>query len=238
MHAAHRWLGLALGVQILLWMASGLIMSWFDIALVRGETNAVKIYAPELEPRSYANPGGVIAQTPGATSVRLRSFLERPVYEVIRDDDAALFDAITGEKLTPISGDTAQRIAERDFIGDGKIADLRLMTSTPHEYRGPKPVWRATFDDPLETRLYISPQTGEVLARRNRVWRIYDFFWMLHIMDYRERIDFNNPLVRFAAFAGFLFALSGLYLVIVDFTRGKYLRGRRGGDGKIKKPAG
>ena len=225
---AHRWLGLILAVQVLLWMASGLIMSWFELGLVRGEKNAITVFAPELELRSYANPGGVIAQSPGATSVRLRSFLERPVYEVAGEDGAAMYDAATGAKLSPISEDTARRVARRDFIGDGKIVRMDLLTSPPREYGRAGPVWRATFDDGLKTHLYISPDTGDVIARRNKVWRLYDFFWMLHIMDYDERKNFNNPLLRIAAATGFLFALTGFYLVVVDFTRGRFLpNGRR-----------
>lgn len=227
MQISHRWLGLALGVQVLLWMASGFVMSWYHITLVRGETNAVKVFAPELEPRSYANPGGVIAQTPGATSVKLKSFLERPVYEVVSDSETAMFDAATGEKITPISEDLARQVASRDFIGDGKIVLIESLTEAPGEYRRAAPVWRATFDDRLHTRIYVSPQTGDVTARRNDVWRLYDFFWMLHIMDYEEREDFNNPLVRAAAFTGLLFALTGIYLVIVDLMRGRFSLGAR-----------
>lgn len=224
---AHRWLGLVLAVQVLLWMASGLIMSWFELGLVRGEKNAITVFAPELELRSYANPGGVIAQSPGATSVRLRSFLERPVYEVAGEDGAAMYDAATGVKVSPISEDTARRVARRDFVGDGAIVRMELLTSPPREYGRTGPVWRATFDDGLKTHLYISPDTGEVIARRNKVWRVYDFFWMLHIMDYEERKDFNNPLVRAAAITGLLFALTGIYLVIIDLMRGRFLPRRK-----------
>lgn len=227
MHIAHRWIGLALGIQVLLWTASGVVMSWYPITLVRGETNALTVFAPELEPRSYANPGGVIAQTPDATSVKLKNFLERPVYEVVSDNETAMFDAASGEKITPLPEDVARRIAERDFIGDGRIVTMETLTKAPQEYGRAVPVWRASFDDKLHTRLYISPQTGEVAARRNDVWRLYDFFWMLHIMDYEDRKDFNNPLVRVFAFTGVLFAITGIYLIIVDFMRGRFLPGGR-----------
>lgn len=61
-----------------------------------------------------------------------------------------------------------------------------------------------------------------MLARRNRIWRLYDFFWMLHIMDYDERENFNNPLIRAFAATGLLFALSGLFLVAQRVTGGRY----------------
>jgi uncharacterized iron-regulated membrane protein len=79
-----------------------------------------------------------------------------------------------------------------------------------------------SFDDRLKTRLYISPETGEIESRRNKIWRLYDFFWMLHIMDYDERENFNNPLLKIAAVTGTLFAVTGFYLVIVLFLKGRY----------------
>lgn len=221
-HVAHRWLGLLLAVQVLLWMTSGVIMSWFPIDQVRGET-AASIEAPlALSPTSYFPPGGVIADFPGATDVRLKTWLGRPVYAVTGEGGGALFDADSGEKLTPLPEALAKKVADSDFRGDGELKRLTLMNNPPAEYRGPTPVWRADYTDNNETRLYISPQTGEVVARRNRIWRLYDFFWMLHIMDYEERENFNNPLIRAFAVTGLLFALSGLWLVATRVVGGRY----------------
>lgn len=219
----HLWAGLILGIQVLLWMASGVVMSWFPIEDVRGETRAFISPPIELEAQTYASPGGIIAQSPGATSVELRRFLGRPVYVASAEGSAiAMFDASSGEKLTPLDEAAVRRIAKQDFVGEGEIARVRLLNHPPQEYRRETPVWRVEFDDKRNTRLYISPSSGEVRARRNDIWRLYDFFWMLHIMDYEEREDFNNPLVMTAAAAGLVFALSGLVIVVMRLMRGRY----------------
>lgn len=219
----HLWAGLILGVQVLLWMASGLVMSMFPIDLVHGETSAYSAPLQPLETETYASPGGIIAQADGATSVELKRFLGRPVY-VTRGPggSAAIFDASSGEKLTPLSEGYVRRIAKQDYVGEGEIARAALVSFPPHEYRGETPVWRVDIDDKLHTRLYISPDSGEVRARRNEIWRLYDFFWMLHIMDYKDRENFNNPLVITAAATGLVFALSGLVIVILRLKRGRY----------------
>ena len=227
----HRWLALLLGAQVFLWILSGVVMSWFHISLVRGETNAAVIFPPELEARSYASPGGAIAQVEGATQVTLRSFLGNPVYEVTAARERALFDARTGARLSPIDEASARSVATGDYVGDAELLTVALLDETPQEYRGLKPVWRAQFDDRLNTRLYISPQTGEIVARRNAVWRLYDFFWMLHIMDYGEREDFNNPLVRAASATALLFAFTGVALVLIRIKSGRFaddVKRRRG----------
>lgn len=223
-HRIHLWAGLLLGVQVIIWMMSGVVMSWFHIDLVRGERSAFSAPAPELEAKGYASPGGVIAQMDGATTVSLRHFLGRPVYEAEAVSESALFDASTGERISPIEEKTARAVANADYVGAGKIKRLRLMTDAPHEYRGKQPVWRADFDDGLHTRLYISPETGRVISRRNDVWRIFDFFWSLHIMDYGDRTNINSTLLRAFAAAGLLFAFSGLIMVVMKKGRRQIVR--------------
>jgi hypothetical protein len=65
----------------------------------------------------------------------------------------------------------------------------------------------------------LSPHTGELLAKRHDLWRWFDFLWMFHIMDYEERSDVNNTLLRITASVGLVFALSGLWLLFYSFSR-------------------
>ena len=66
---------------------------------------------------------------------------------------------------------------------------------------------------------YISTDSGELMSVRNTRWRIFDFVWMLHIMDYEERDDFNRSLLIIAASLALLFTLSGGYLVVKSFKK-------------------
>jgi len=133
-----------------------------------------------------------------------------------------MYDAQSGEKITPLKEAQARKVAEQDYVGAGKIISAALMTHPPHEYRGATPVWRMDLDDRLHTRIYVSPDTGEVRARRNDIWRVYDFFWALHIMDYDERTNFNSWWLQLFAASGFVFALSGIIIVIYRLRRGRY----------------
>jgi uncharacterized iron-regulated membrane protein len=74
------------------------------------------------------------------------------------------------------------------------------------------PVWKVSFAQPESLNLYLDPWTGEILARRTDRWRIFDFFWMLHIMDFDAREDFNHPLLQISAALGLVIALSGVGL--------------------------
>lgn len=222
LHRAHRWLGLLLGAQLLLWMASGVVMSWFHIDLVRSDTSAPLDLPPTLYPRQYASPGLVIAQQPDATEVRLRTIAGALYYEAVTPQGNAYFHPSTGDRVGRKSRDQIRAIASAAYVGDVTVKDTKLLTTPPPEYRGPTPVWQVTFEDKAGLRLYLAPDTGEVLKRRSRLWRVYDFFWMLHIMDYDDRSDFNNPLLRAASATGLLFALTGAGLVLVRVLNGRY----------------
>jgi hypothetical protein len=80
-------------------------------------------------------------------------------------------------------------------------------------------LWRADFDDWLQTTLYLHPDTGALVARRHRLWRWYDFLWMLHIMDYSEREAPTGIVPRIATVLGAVAVLSGVWLLYFSFWR-------------------
>lgn len=211
----HKFVGLIIGIQILLWTAGGFVMSFFDIERVRGE-HLIAAQAPlPLPPAALPASVRAVAGNRDIDSVTLEYRFDRPIAEIsFLDGGRALVDLDSGRLLSPLDANWARRIAKIDYAGDGDIRAMELIREDPpQEYRGPLPVWRVTLADEEETTLYISPETGRVLARRNDIWRLYDFFWMLHIMDYEERVDFNHPLLVGAAIVAFLMALSGLVML-------------------------
>jgi hypothetical protein len=73
----------------------------------------------------------------------------------------------------------------------------------------------------------LSPATGELVSRRHELWRIFDFVWMLHIMDYETRDNVNNWLLRPFTWGALLMALSGVWLLLYSFPWRRWLqRGR------------
>ncbi|HYU15827.1 MAG TPA: PepSY domain-containing protein, partial [Candidatus Acidoferrum sp.] len=96
------------------------------------------------------------------------------------------------------------------------------------EYRDkPLPAWQVRLRDRPGTVVYVDAITGDVTARRNDIWRWYDFLWSLHIMDYRGRDDFNHPLLIGAALLAVLTVLSGLTLWFIRLVRWPGRRRRR-----------
>ncbi len=129
-----------------------------------------------------------------------------------------LIDAKNGILRNPLQKSEAIAVAKRKLNIEAKITKTEYLTQTGnhHEYRGrPLPAYAVTFDEPANTTVYVSEEYGNVQTFRNNQWRIFDFLWMLHTMDYQERDDFNNIVLRAFSFFGIFTILSGFILYIL-----------------------
>jgi hypothetical protein len=216
---AHKWIALVVGIQALFWMLSGLYMTSISIDIIHGDHLAHAPTAP-LPSAPMLDPDALATRYPGLTSFRLKTWMERPVYELQHAAGSSLVDARSGAKLSPIDERIARKLAASLYQGEADIESAALIAQAPQEVATrPVPMWRIEFADRNETTLYLSPSTGELLAKRHDLWRWFDFLWMFHIMDYDERTDVNNPLLRGAATIALLFALSGAWLLLYSFSR-------------------
>ncbi|MCW5725519.1 MAG: PepSY domain-containing protein [Maricaulaceae bacterium] len=226
----HKWVALIVGLQVLLWVLSGLVMTAMPIEWVRAE-HTIRAEDPAALDLAAALPPGEAAARAGlpppARAV-LKSFQGRAVYEFqAADGSLALADAATGARLSPIGEETARAVARAAFSGQAEIDSVTFFPAATWESRRDTPTWRIDFADGEGTRLYVATLTGEVIARRNDAWRVFDFFWMLHIMDYEDRTDINNPLVIIASAAALVTTIAGFALLFPWLKRLLFNRRRR-----------
>jgi hypothetical protein len=210
----HKWLAVIVGLQAVLWTLSGLYMTAVHIDIIHGD-HFVRTPEPRpVQANSIMDPLAAGRSVARAESVKLNWLLDRPTYIVTSRGKQVLLDARTGSVIPPPSKAEIRRLALFWFTGKEALSSVTLIHELPGEVRGRKPpLWRAEFDGWNKPTLYISPTTGELLTRRHELWRIFDFVWMLHIMDYDERENVNNWLLR-----GFT---SGAWLLLYSFPRRK-----------------
>jgi uncharacterized iron-regulated membrane protein len=219
----HKWLGLFLGLQVVIWCVSGLYMVSFDIDFIRG-LPLVREQASTLPSTIRLAPfNAIAARYEAVTAATLRAMpdTKQPVYELTTGSGRILVDAASGAQISPLPQARIESLARLYYAGAGDIEGMELLDAAPVEIRGRNlPIWRIDFDDALATSFYLDPGTGTLVTRRHRFWRLFDAFWMLHIMDYGyERDDMNNLLLRFASAAGAAFGLTGLWLLFFSFRR-------------------
>lgn len=194
-------------------------MTVVHIDIIHGD-HFIRVDRRAQVPASQLTSPALVAAAAGAEVVKLSQHLQRPVYIAKNEAGDLLFDARSGQRLEPPSREEIRRLAEHWFTGEEKLIRLSLITDIPGEIRGRKPpLWRADFDGWNKPTLYLSPETGELVSRRHELWRIFDFVWMLHIMDYETRDNVNNWLLRGFTWLAFATALSGAWLLWFAFPR-------------------
>lgn len=222
----HKWLGLIIAIQAVFWTMSGLYMSAVHIDIIHGDRLVRPPAMPAIALSGLVEPDHLAHLAPGLKSARLETQLGRPVYVVEAAAGKALFDAKTGEKLSPLGEAAARARAKALFAEDGEAVSAELLTEAPPiELQSRSlPLWRVEFEGAWRPTFYISPFTGELVARRHDLWRTYDFLWMLHIMDYEKRTDVNNILARTATWMAFAGSLTGAWLLLYSFRRRRRAR--------------
>jgi Na+-transporting NADH:ubiquinone oxidoreductase subunit F len=224
----HKWIALLIGIQIALWMLSGFMMGLLDHDQVLGHHNQrIPAERPLFsESRAVTEPHLFINRLPDGAIVRgikLIPFLDRQAFRVDTPERPYLFDAIDGTRIQ-VSDSITRELALRDYSGSGRIVSVMPVEAPSMEVRRHKgSVWRVDFDDSDETSLYVSGSDGAILERRNSTWRLFDVFWMLHIMDYQNREDFNNLLVIFISLLAAFFSMTGIILYVDSFRKDDFL---------------
>lgn len=226
----HKWIFLFVGMQALFWTLSGFYMVAMDLDFIHGDhlvrnlREPLPITSAELFPTEALLRGRT-----GVKSVQLKSMREKLFY-VVRDTDGThLLDAHSGNEVSPLDRQTATELAGYYYTGDTSPASAELLTSNPPSEIPARilPVWRVNFDDRYGTSFYIDPNTGALVTRRHDYWRAFDFFWMLHIMDYEERADIHNPLLLTATLFSLASVLAGLVLLFYSFGNRGAARGQQ-----------
>ena len=216
----HKWIGLVIGLQVLIWLATGLYMVVVDLDFIHGDTLVKNTRQSLSMPASAQVSIATLQQRyPGAVEITLAPVMGVPLVTVRTLGNRYLIDPSSGEVISPLGEKTAREIAVFHFNGDAPIGNIELLTDNPPTEIGrrPLPLWRVDFDDRFKTTFYIDPYAGALVTRRHQYWRIFDFLFMLHIMDYEERADVHNLLLQVAQFTGLSFGLTGFWLLFYRF---------------------
>jgi uncharacterized iron-regulated membrane protein len=226
----HKWLALFVGLQLLIWAVTGFFMVVVDLDFIHGDSLVRNLRTPVANAKAALPVSELTSRYPEITAFSMHALptLRTPVYELTAAGRRVLVDATSGQQLSPLSAGLIRELARSYYAGSGQLSSATLLEhEVPMEVRGrAPPLWRVDFDDWLQTTLYLHPDTGALVTRRHRVWRWYDFQWMLHIMDYSEREGPTGVVSRAATVLGAITVLSGVWLLYFSFWRPRAARRR------------
>jgi uncharacterized iron-regulated membrane protein len=222
----HKWLMLFIGIQFVIWSVTGAYMVFFDIDYIHGDSLVVnhqdKIKANDIE----YSLSTLFSEYPDAENIRLSTFLQHTVYRFVINTENGpeqfLLDARSGHPMSPINESKAVAAAHY-YSHLGKVKNVTLITDNPPFELSPRalPAWRINFDDFGAPSIYVSQSTGELVGKRHTFWRLFDWMFRFHIMDYGDAEDVGNWLLFVVAFFAILGCLLGLvmtwFLVVKPF---------------------
>ena len=230
---SHRFLGVFLGIQFLLWTLGGLYFSWTNIDDIHGDFQrnpppALALGADCVSPSVVVNNLKQTAIVDSIDKIQLAMVLDTPYYQVVfwqnNRKKVALLAAQTGQIRQPLSAKEAETVARAAFKGAATVVGVQYLVQADghHEYREkPLPAYAVSFEHPSRTVVYVSTEWGTVQSFRNQKWRVFDFLWMLHTMDFQGRDNINNWVLRGASILGLLTILSGFLLFFITMRRRK-----------------
>ena len=210
----HRYLGIFLGIQFLMWTISGIYFSWTDIDEIHGD----HFKKEKVSQTGFSNLLGTQSlqlQDP-IESLRLLEIAGEPYYWI---NEAQLYNAKTGELKTKVTEQEALQVAERYMLPELKVSDIQVINtvSDHHEYRGrPLPAYEISYNTPQNLKAYVAVENGAFQTVRHRNWRWFDFLWMTHTMDYDTRDNFNTLLLRSFSLLGLITVISGFLLWFIS----------------------
>jgi uncharacterized iron-regulated membrane protein len=170
----HKYLSLAISIQLLLWTVSGIYFSFNKIEDVRGG--------------QYLKPKEVIETAKGTK---------------IEAQQALIL------------------VAEKTYLTPKAVIEITEEESGA-EYRGRSlPLYKieTISEDSKEINVYVDPFSKEIVAVRSNQWRIWDFMWGIHIMDWDERDNIGNIFLKIFSILALLSALSGIYLFFTSSSK-------------------
>lgn len=224
---AHKWLALIVGLQLLIWLITGLLFTFVDSAKSRGKVYRAQ---PTLEqepvmPSQLLTLTEISAKIPeyiekqSIRNIELIAFQQAWYFKIVTFDRRFLLSATTGE-LFSVKEVLANELIEASYQGPGKLTNLTLVTPdmaiSNNTFAN---VWLANFDDELNTQVHLSQATGRILKHSNDVSRYNDFLKLLHFMDYNQTGHFNDWWIVIMAILVTLLSISGSCWLINTYAK-------------------
>ena len=105
-------------------------------------------------------------------------------------------------------------VSDKTFLSPIEV--LEITEDQPgSEFRGRTlPLYKieALNEEDEKINVYLDPYSEKIVAIRSNQWRIWDFMWGIHIMDWNERDNIDNAFLKIFSILALLSALSGIYL--------------------------
>ena len=211
----HKYLSFFISLQLLLWTVSGIYFAFNKIELVRGEQ-----YRKQVE--QSINLGDFDFEIPNTTDVSIQKRLGENI-AVIKVDGTTKYLNRSGESISKLTESEAMNLVISNTSLSPVLVEEIVNERSGSEYRGRSlPIYKveSKTNKDLDINVYLNVYSGEVLAIRSNQWRIWDLMWGLHIMDWKERDNISNILLKIFSILALVSSVTGVMLFFkLDFKK-------------------
>ena len=209
----HKYLSFFISIQLLLWTISGIYFSFNKIELVRGEQYLKIVEKP-------INLGVLNFNTPYSEKV---SVINRLGNEIV------IVNTRGSKKYLDKNGNPLDKLSSLEAVESVKSQTTLLPfqaieitdNKSGSEFRGRSlPIYKVESRniENDDINVYVNIYSGEIMAIRSPQWRIWDLMWGFHIMDWNERDNINNLLLKIFSILALVSSVTGLILFFkLDF---------------------
>jgi uncharacterized iron-regulated membrane protein len=227
----HRYLGIAVGILMLLWFASGIVMMYVGFPRLT-EQDRVSVLAPIPWQVCCRVADGLIPDDQQFYRVQIENLVGVPVLRLRRPPRPdAVIDLAQGVGVRridladarAIALDTMTRSAGRATVASAATIDQDQWTVG--RYRSDRPLHRVTFDDPERSTIYVSSTNGQIVLRTTSTQRFWNWLGAIPHWFYLTALRSDGPLwsetIIWTSILGTFLTALGLYLGIAQFRRSK-----------------
>ena len=206
----HKYLSLVISIQLLLWTISGIYFAFNKIELVRGEQYLIEQKVSKLNLKE-------VESSFSGKNVNFVRRLDEWIIKVETDSGFSYTD-LQGQNLDELNSEEVREVVRLSTNLTPLMAQRIDKPEIRAEFRGRNlPIFKVTTSTTDNINVYVDAFTGEVTAIRSDSWRIWDFLWGAHIIDYSERENINNFLIKILSILALISSLSGIVLFFKTF---------------------
>jgi hypothetical protein len=229
---AHRYLGIAVSVLMVVWCLSGVVMLYVSFPTLTEAQRLAALPALDLSGCCHA-PGALAAIDADSriASVQVEMLADHAVAEVESSAGVrTLFDLVSGAPVGSLSLAQAATVAGRfalrrglpeTYSGLGRF-DYDQWTVSG-DFASERPFYKFSWRDALATQLYISAASGRAVQVTTAPARFWNWLgaiphW-IYFSPLRHRAALWTSLLIFASLLACFLTVTGIYLGLLQFLR-------------------
>jgi PepSY-associated TM region len=226
----HRYLGVAVGLLMALWFASGIVMMYVGFPRLT-EAERLSAVSP-VRWEACCRFGDLLPDGQPILRAQVENHLGEPALRLRRIGARdALVDLARGTFVT-VDAEAARRVAlaaaPRVTGHEATIVALDEVTTdqwTVGRYFRDRPLHRLDFDDPASTSVYVASTGGQIVLVTTATQRFWNWLgtiphW-LYFTSLRNDVALWSEVVIWASIVGTFLTVMGLVLGVIQFRRAR-----------------